>query len=158
MRRRIVVAAGAVALVATIEAGMVQAADRAVTIRGFAFSPQTVTINVGDTVTWTNRDGEAHTATSGSAWSTGDIAGGKAKTITFRTAGTYDYICAIHPTMTGRLVVRAGSAPATDALPPVGAGQDTTGPLLILGLACLAGASIGARRFGRATGGADPAR
>ena len=113
---------------------------------GFRFSPNTVTVNVGDSVTWTNRDEEAHTATSGSAWSTGDIAGGQSKSLTFRTAGTYDYICAIHPTMTGTLVVRAGTAPATDtALRPTAAGQDSMAIVVILGLASLGGALVGAR-------------
>ncbi len=148
MRRRIVATAAAVGLVAVLGAGVAQAADRGVTIRGFAFSPQTVTVNVGDTVTWTNRDGEAHTATSGSAWSTGDIAGGQSKSITFRTAGTFDYICAIHPTMTGRVVVRAGAAPATDTgLASTSQGEDSWGVLVMLGLASLCGALIGARRF-----------
>jgi plastocyanin len=158
MRRRIVATAGVVALVAAVGAGVVHAADRSVTISGFRFSPETVTVNVGDTVTWTNRDGQAHTATSGSAWSTGDIAGGKSKSITFRTAGTFDYICAIHPTMTGTLVVRAGSAPATDTGLASGAPDpDTTNILVILTLASLGGALIGARRFRRTPGDGQPA-
>ena len=157
MRRRIVATAAAVGLLAALSVGVVNAADRSVTISGFRFSPNSVTVNVGDTVTWTNRDEEAHTATSGSAWSTGDIAGGQSKSLTFRTAGTYDYICAIHPTMTGTLVVRAGTAPATDtALRPTAAGQDSMAIVVILGLASLGGALVGARRFRRATGGTDP--
>ena len=60
--------------VIVIGAGTALAADRSVAISGFTFSPRTVTVNVGDTVTWTNSDAQAHTATSGSAWSTGDIA------------------------------------------------------------------------------------
>ena len=157
-RRRLVAAGGALALVIGVSAGTVQAADRDVAISGFRFSPETVTVNVGDTVTWTNRDGQAHTATSGSAWSTGDIAGGKSKSITFRTAGTFDYICAIHPTMTGTLVVRAGSAPATDTGLASGAPDpDTTNILVILTLAGLGGALIGARRFRRTPGNGQPA-
>jgi plastocyanin len=152
MRRRIVAAGGAAALLAAIGVGSVSAADRTVTIRGFAFSPHVVTVNVGDSVTWMNRDGTAHTATSGSAWTTGDIGGGRSKSITFRTAGRYDYICAIHPTMTGTVVVQAGRTPATDtaSLQATG-GTDTSRLLAILAFAGLAGALIGARRFRRAT-------
>jgi plastocyanin len=153
MRRRIAATASGVVLLIAIGAGVVQAADRNVTISGFRFSPATVTVNVGDTVTWTNRDGQAHTATSGTAWSTGDIGGGRSKSITFRTPGTFDYICAIHPTMTGLLVVRAGTAPATDTALASGAtDQDSRGVLVILGLASVGGALIGAHRFRPATG------
>ena len=88
-RRRIVAMAGALALVVGIGAGAVQAADRDVAVSGFSYSPRTVTVNVGDTVTWTNSDAQTHTATSGSAWDTGNIANGQSKSITFRNAGTF---------------------------------------------------------------------
>jgi plastocyanin len=141
-------AVGAVGLIAA----PVLAANRSVTIAGFAFSPATVTVGVGDRVTWRNDDSTTHTATSGSAWSTGNIAPGSSKSITFTRAGTYDYICAIHPTMTGRVVVRsasAGAPPPTDTAP----GATTTetdwiaGTLAFLGVAMLVGTFVAERRF-----------
>jgi plastocyanin len=150
-RRRIVAIAGALALVVGIGAGTVQAADRDVAISGFSFSPRNVTVNVGDTVTWTNSDAQAHTATSGSAWDTGNIGNGQSKSITFRNAGTFDYICAIHPQMTGTVVVQGGAAPATDMALASEQRTDTLPTTLaILGLAALLGGLIAERRF-RAT-------
>jgi plastocyanin len=142
---------GSVALAAGIVAGTVQAADQDVAISGFTFSPGTVTVNVGDTVTWTNSDAQAHTATSGSAWNTGDIAGGASASITFQTAGTFDYICAIHPTMTGTVVVRgaSGTAPPSDTEPLPAPADDRwlTGTLAILGIVMIVGTLVADRRF-----------
>lgn len=85
-----------------------------VSIAEFAFNPSTITIDVGDSVTWTNEDQVVHTATSTSgAFDSGDLAQGESYTLTFSQAGTYDYLCTPHPTMTGRVVVQA--APAVPA-------------------------------------------
>ena len=147
-RRRLVALAGASALAGSIGAGTVLAADQDVAISGFTFSPRTVTVNVGDTVTWTNSDAQAHTATSGDAWDTGDIADGDSASITFRAAGTFDYICAIHPQMTGTVVVRAGSAPPTDtALAPAGGQDGVASTLALLGLLLLVAGLVADRRF-----------
>ena len=104
-------------LLAAVSAGPALAADEAVTITGFAFSPPSVTVNEGDTVTWTNEDGMAHTATGdGGAFDTGTLADGASATVTFDTAGTFAYLCSIHPTMTGTVVVEtAAAAPSTVA-------------------------------------------
>ena len=73
---------------------------------------------------------------------------GQSKSITFRTAGTFDYICRIHPQMTGTVIVQGGAAPATDtAIAPVRDGGDVPITLAILGLAALAGVFIAERRF-----------
>jgi plastocyanin len=154
-RRRLIATIAGVALAVGIIAGPALAANRSVTIAGFAFAPATVTVSVGDRVTWRNDDDTTHTATSGSAWSTGNISPGTSKSITFTRAGTYDYICAIHPTMSGRVVVRAASAgapPPTDTA-PVGTTTETdwvAGTLAFLGLAMLVGTFIADRRFRRA--------
>lgn len=122
----------------------VLAADRTVTISGFSFSPNTVTVNVGDTVTWTNQDPSTHTATSSGNFNTGNVPEGGSKSVTFNSAGTFDYICTIHPTMQGTVVVRAtggGAAPNTD-MAPTGAVDDggPIAPLLaIVGLVMLVG-------------------
>jgi plastocyanin len=77
------------------------------TIANFAFSPATITAKVGDTVTWTNNDTTAHTATlkSDASCDTGSLQAGAAGGIQFDVAGSYDYFCKIHPNMTGKVEV-----------------------------------------------------
>lgn len=75
-----------------------------VTIQNFAFSPATVTIAKGGTVTWTNKDSTTHTVTFADGSS--DLAGGATFSKTFNDAGTFDYHCSIHPSMTGKVVVQ----------------------------------------------------
>ena len=95
-----------------------RAATHEVTIAGFAFTPQELTVTVGDTVTWTNTDPVAHTATStAGAFDSGEIAEGASYSVTFTSPGTYDYLCTPHPSMTGRVVVVAAAAPASPASP-----------------------------------------
>jgi amicyanin len=78
----------------------------AVAITDFKFNPATLTVAVGTTVTWTNQDEEPHTiaAKDGSFHSPGMDTHGT-YSFTFTTAGSYDYICSIHPFMTGTVVV-----------------------------------------------------
>lgn len=77
-------------------------------LKGFAFSPNTLTISVGETVTWTNKDSASHTITSDSGNELGSSSMGNGQTYlhTFSTAGTYAYHCSIHSTMKGRIVVQ----------------------------------------------------
>lgn len=84
----------------------------AVAAQGFKFSPQTVEVALGGKVTWTNKDGAAHTATSGKPgakdgkWD-GQLSGsGGTFSFTFAQPGTYEYFCAIHTSMTGTVVVK----------------------------------------------------
>ena len=107
------VAAVAVATVSLAAAGGARAGTtHAVDIANFAFSPQTLTIQVGDTVTWTNRDDVQHSATSTTgAFDSGLRPQGQSYSFTFTEPGTYDYLCTPHPTMTGQIVVQA-AAPA----------------------------------------------
>jgi plastocyanin len=77
-----------------------------VTIGGFAFQPQIVTISVGSRVTWTNTDPVSHTTTSDIGfWDSGEIGPGGVFSQTFDTPGTYTYHCAIHSFMTGTVTV-----------------------------------------------------
>src|SRR5829696_3441850 len=79
---------------------MARAATHEVAISDFAFSPATLTITAGDTVTWTNSDPVVHTATSTTgAFDSGDLAEGDSFSVTLTTPGTYDYLCTPHPTM-----------------------------------------------------------
>ncbi len=78
----------------------------AVNISDFKFNPGTLTVPVGATVTWTNQDEEPHTiaARDGSFHSPG-MDTHATYSFTFTTPGSYDYICSIHPFMTGTVVV-----------------------------------------------------
>jgi amicyanin len=83
------------------------AAAAEVKIDNFSFGPHTVTVPVGATVTWTNRDDIPHTSVS-----TEDVFKSKVMdtdekfSYTFTKAGTYPYYCTIHPKMTGKVVVQ----------------------------------------------------
>jgi plastocyanin len=83
------------------------ASGSTITIKNFAFSPASVTVAPGATVTVTNKDQVAHTITAmDGKFNTGDIAAGSSKTFTApNTAGKYPYICSIHQYMTGTLTV-----------------------------------------------------
>jgi plastocyanin len=82
-------------------------AGNAVAIQNFAFSPATLTVRVGTTVTWTNRDADAHTVTSQHSGPLRSKAldTGQAYSFTFTTPGSYPYLCTIHPFMTGTVEV-----------------------------------------------------
>src|SRR6201994_2646643 len=72
----------------------------AVSIDNFAFAPATLTVPAGSTVTWTNKDEEPHTvAASGGSFHSPGMGTGATFTHTFGTAGTFDYVCSIHPSM-----------------------------------------------------------
>jgi len=83
------------------------AANAEVKIDNFSFGPQTVTVPVGATVTWTNRDDIPHTVVS-----TDGVFKSKVRdtdetfSYTFTKAGTYPYFCSVHPKMTGKVVVQ----------------------------------------------------
>ena len=115
--RRALAAVFAAATLLVITAASAVAADRTVTVQGFAFGPASVTVNVGDTLTWTNQDPAPHTATATNGAFDVELAeGGGSGSATMRTAGTFPYFCEIHPNMRGTVVVRAaaraGGAPA----------------------------------------------
>ena len=86
------------------------AANGAVTIRDFSFAPATINVKPGDSVTWVNRGPTVHTATaSDGSFDSGNLARGRSYSKTFRSAGTFSYLCTPHPFMTGKVVVGAGS-------------------------------------------------
>jgi plastocyanin len=79
-----------------------------VAIDNFAFSPASITVKKGTTVTWTNKDSAAHTVTENDDQKgpdSGDLAQGKTYSFTFDTVGTFKYHCTIHPDMTGTVTV-----------------------------------------------------
>ncbi|AFM16166.1 plastocyanin [Mycolicibacterium chubuense NBB4] len=78
----------------------------AVDITNFAFTPATLTVPVGATVTWTNRDEEPHTVAAGDGTFHSPGMGTNATyTFTFTRAGSFGYVCSIHPFMHGTVVV-----------------------------------------------------
>ena len=80
-----------------------------IVIDNFTFSPDSLTVSPGQTVTVVNSDSTAHTltATTGKAFDTGTISAGKSGTFTAPTApGSYPYICTIHQFMHGTLIVK----------------------------------------------------
>ena len=80
-------------------------AAKSIIIKGFAFTPKELTINKGDTVTWTNEDGAIHNIVGGVLHSK-DLAKGQTFSYEFTDAGTYDYICGYHPSMQGKIIVK----------------------------------------------------
>jgi LPXTG-motif cell wall-anchored protein len=128
------------------------ASDTTVTIADFSFTPASITIHVGDTVTWTNHGPSAHTATANNGnFNTGVLQKGRSASHTFNTAGTFSYICSIHPFMHGTIVVLANTtsttpttttpatttatAPATTTSPSTTAAQSTANTLPMTGFA-----------------------
>jgi plastocyanin len=82
------------------------AATAEVKIDNFSFEPQTITIPVGATVTWTNRDDIPHTVVSTDGVFKPKVRDTDEKfSYTFTKAGTYPYFCSVHPKMTGKVVV-----------------------------------------------------
>jgi len=98
---------------------------------GRAFSPSTVTIAAGGSVTFVNDDDREHTA-SGDAFDTGVLDGGAQSTQSFPAAGTFSYLCQIHPDMRGTVSVEgaSGAAPSPPAGTPTPAPPAPTAPPL----------------------------
>lgn len=149
----------AIAAIASIGGGVALAADHAVAIAGFAFSPKDVTVTVGDTVTWTNSDATAHTATADDgSFDTGTIGANGTGTATFSTAGSFPYHCKIHSSMTGTITVVAAAggsgsgatSPPSDTDPAIATPAEIPlGSLLAVVGAGLAAFVLARRRFAR---------
>jgi plastocyanin len=86
------------------------APEAAATIRleHFMFAPATVSVPVGATVRWQNLDAEPHTVVSlEGLFRSGALDQGDSYAYTFKAAGSYRYVCSIHPQMVGTIVVTA---------------------------------------------------
>jgi plastocyanin len=85
------------------------AAPNQVMIDNFSFNPKTLTVPVGAKVTWINRDDVPHTATSSAKPTVFDskaLDTDDKFSFVFTAPGTYPYFCAVHPHMTGEIVVK----------------------------------------------------
>jgi len=86
-------------------------------IQGMAFSPVNKTISIGTTIKWTNYDGFNHTVTSGvpgtpsGLFDSGNIGSSGTFSYTFDQAGTFNYFCKIHTSMTGTITVQSSTYP-----------------------------------------------
>ena len=77
-----------------------------VKVDNFSFGPASLTVAVGTTVTWTNRDDIPHTVVSTDKVFKSKVLDTDEKfSFTFDKAGTYPYFCSVHPKMTGSVVV-----------------------------------------------------
>jgi LPXTG-motif cell wall-anchored protein len=163
------------AVTATSPAGVAhKAASQSVNMGDFFFSPASVTISVGDTVTWHNSGQAPHTATANDgSFDTGTINAGGSGSHTFSTAGTFGYICTIHPNMKGTVRVlsssgggggsggagssSSGTSESSAVASPGAAGSSSTlpmtgmavGALALVGAAMLAAGLLVRRKDGR---------
>jgi amicyanin len=92
----------------------------AVDIKNYAFSPASLTVSVGDTVTWTNEDTAPHTVTVSDGpekFASPTLQQGQTFSYTFTKAGTYSYYCAVHPDMKASVTVQGSTPPPTTTTP-----------------------------------------
>ena len=90
------------------------------------FIPSTVTVSVGEIITWSNTDNAAHTATSGGGATDGPdgvfdsslIMAGGSYSYTADTEGIFDYFCMVHPWMLGTVIVGGSASEPADTVPP----------------------------------------
>lgn len=85
--------------------GTPQQGKNEVSIKGFQYDPAAITINKGETVTWTNNDTAAHTVT-GKGFDSGRMENKAVFKFTFNETGSFDYICTYHPNMKGQVTVK----------------------------------------------------
>lgn len=90
-----------------------QVSQMKVTITSSGFTPQSITVKVGDTVIWVNQDSESHTVNSVvhpthlvyPPLNLGNLKPGEEKSLSFPEAGTYKYHDHLNPSLTGSVVV-----------------------------------------------------
>jgi amicyanin len=96
----------AIVVLAGLASGQALAADAQVKIANFTFDPPTLTVKAGTTVTWVNADDIPHVVLEKTGKFRSPALDTDDKfTQTFSTPGTVEYFCAIHPHMTGKIVV-----------------------------------------------------
>lgn len=87
--------------------GASKSTDR-VSIKDFLFKPEAIDVAVGTKITFTNEDAAPHTATSedGGVFDTGTLTKGESGSVTIENAGTFAYLCTIHPFMKGTVTAK----------------------------------------------------
>lgn len=123
--KRLILVVGMLFLLAPARA---EAATQHVAMENYAYSPSSLTIQVGDTVTWTNHDQAPHNVvtTSGPAsLQSPMLAQGESWSFTFTVPGTYSYYCTVHPDMRAQVIVQPAE---TQEPAPVPAPVQTNAP------------------------------
>jgi amicyanin len=96
----------AATLTATTTAASTNGATAAVVIENYLYSPETLTVKAGTTVTWTNKDSVSHTVTTkATLFDSGLLGKDKSYSYTFTQKGSYEYYCIPHPYMVGKVIV-----------------------------------------------------
>jgi len=107
VRSRSLFALAALAVVMTFAGCARPAETHTVTIEGTRFTPESLTIAVGDSVVWINKDPFPHTATSkAGGFDSGSLAPDQSWKFTAGAKGEFPYVCTFHPTMNGKLQVQ----------------------------------------------------
>ena len=89
--------------------GLSAAETKEVQIDNYSFTPGTLTVPVGTTVTWTNHDETPHTVVSADtprSFKSSGLDTDDKFSVTFTKPGSYSYLCTVHPYMTGKIVVK----------------------------------------------------
>lgn len=95
-----------IGLVATVALAKKDGGDASVTIKEMKFSPKSLTIKVGQTVTWTNSDSRDHSVVAeDGSFQSDNLSRGESFKHTFTETGTYPYGCSYHPRMKGQIIV-----------------------------------------------------
>ncbi|WP_410638917.1 cupredoxin family copper-binding protein [Amycolatopsis sp. lyj-346] len=129
MRRAALAVAGLLVFLNLPFAGPAAAATQQVMVQGYAYSPATLTVRVGDTVTWMQHDEAPHdvvTTSAPVAFRGPQLSAGQSWSYTFRQPGTYQYYCSVHPDM--RASVTVLPAPTTAPPKPASTAPKTTPP------------------------------
>jgi plastocyanin len=140
MRTVVLAAAAVLALAVTGASQPASTATKAVAIKATGFQPATVTIATGDAVKWTNRDTKTHqiVANNGS-FASAVIKPGNGYTHVFKAAGTFRYHDALHPALTGKVVVKG---------PPPAVTIGATAPILTYGQSTHISGAVSSGRSG----------
>jgi plastocyanin len=107
--RAFFLAVGAAALWLFAASGPSQAGSDStpIVIQDFMFSPNSLTVKTGSTVTWVNKDDEPHSVVSDTGlFRSGALDTSETFSFKFATPGTYHFTCAIHPRMVGTIIVQ----------------------------------------------------
>ena len=107
-RRPVFIASSCVLFLAAATGAAAWGADaNTIIVKNFSFSPMSLTIPIGTAVTWKNLDGEPHTIVSDQGlFRSGGLDQNDSFVFKFDKPGTYKFICSIHPTMMGTIVVK----------------------------------------------------
>jgi plastocyanin len=94
---------------APLEATDDPAGDASVSIRDFRFEPETASVTVGDTVTWTHEGDVTHNVTAqAGSFASDNLGSGETFSHTFETSGSFEYVCTLHRQMIATVDVSEG--------------------------------------------------